>query len=114
MRHTFSVPLETVSLNRFKTIGHIARAWGFHDFNLMLTSIPQNFYPILYALSDPHPIAVFKATVLPDGSPIPDGERTYANACTIKVIHSELCADWQGFLTERYIAWVVWGTVSRF
>lgn len=46
---------------------------------------PQNYYPTLYALNDPLPIAVCKGDVLPDGSPIPDGERTYSNACTIKV-----------------------------
>lgn len=42
------------------------------------------FYPTLYALSDPHPIAVCKGTLLPDGSQVPEGERTYVNACTIK------------------------------
>ncbi|KAF9779652.1 WD40 repeat-like protein [Thelephora terrestris] len=52
--------------------------------NLGLTSTTQNFYPTLYALSDPHPIAICRGGVLPDGSPIPDGERTYSNACTIK------------------------------
>jgi len=43
-----------------------------------------NFYPTIYALNDLHPIAICKSTVLPDGSSIPGGERTYTNTCTIK------------------------------
>ncbi|EPS96551.1 hypothetical protein FOMPIDRAFT_1032367 [Fomitopsis schrenkii] len=42
------------------------------------------FGPTIYKTSDPYPIAVCAATTLPDGSPIPEGERTYANSCTIK------------------------------
>ncbi|KAF9645772.1 WD40 repeat-like protein [Thelephora ganbajun] len=56
--------------------------WDREGLRLSVTLL--NFYPTIYTLSDPHPIAVCKGTVLPDGSPIPDGERTYANACTIK------------------------------
>ncbi|KZT64278.1 WD40 repeat-like protein [Daedalea quercina L-15889] len=40
--------------------------------------------PTIYAVSDPYPVAVCTAATLPDGSPTPPGERTYANACTIK------------------------------
>lgn len=73
--------------------------------------ITQDFYPTIYALNDAHPIAVCKGSLLPDGSPIPDGERTYTNSCTIKVSHQS------GRLEEgadRSIAWVVWRTVSTF
>jgi len=57
-------------------------AWDREGLRLSVTLL--NFYPTLYALNDPHPIAVCKGEVLPDGGPIPDGERTYANTCTIK------------------------------
>ena len=75
--------------NRFKIIGHNART--LHSvfektISTELMLVTQNFYPTIYALNDPHPIAICKSTVLPDGSPIPRGERTYANACTIKVL----------------------------
>ncbi|KAH9841355.1 WD40 repeat-like protein [Rhodofomes roseus] len=40
--------------------------------------------PAIYSLSDPYPVAVCTAATLPDGSPIPPDERTYANSCTIK------------------------------
>lgn len=57
-------------------------AWDREGLRLSVTLL--NFYPTLYALNDPHPIAICKATVLPDGNPIPDGERAYSNGCTIK------------------------------
>lgn len=53
--------------------------------SLGLTFLIQNFYPTIYALNDPHPIGICNSSVLPDGTSIPDGERTYLNACTIKV-----------------------------
>ncbi|KAJ7160099.1 WD40 repeat-like protein [Mycena filopes] len=43
-----------------------------------------NYFPTIYALTDPDPVAVCSAAKLPDGTPIPPGERTYANACTMK------------------------------
>ncbi|KAI8994199.1 WD40 repeat-like protein [Trametes punicea] len=41
-------------------------------------------YPTLYALNDPHPIAMFSGRHRPDGSPVPSGERTWSNSCTMK------------------------------
>ncbi|KZT44597.1 WD40 repeat-like protein [Sistotremastrum suecicum HHB10207 ss-3] len=41
-----------------------------------------NFYPVIYGLSDPSPLAVLTADFLPDGSVIPEGERTYTNRAT--------------------------------
>ncbi|KAJ7022762.1 WD40 repeat-like protein [Mycena alexandri] len=43
-----------------------------------------NYFPTIYALIDPDPVAVCSAANLPDGTPIPPGQRTYANACTMK------------------------------
>ncbi|KAK7022106.1 WD40 repeat-like protein [Favolaschia claudopus] len=43
-----------------------------------------NFNPTIYNIHDSDPVAVCSAGSLPDGSPIPPGERTYANACTMK------------------------------
>ncbi|OCB84985.1 WD40 repeat-like protein [Sanghuangporus baumii] len=40
--------------------------------------------PTIYSISDPIPLAVCSGTNLPDGSPVPEGERTYKNACTMK------------------------------
>lgn len=72
--------------------------------------IAQSFYPTLYALSDPYPIAVCKGTLLPDGSQVPEGERTYANACTIKVLFPGYILEGRG--ADRRIAWVIWRTIS--
>ncbi|KAH9889761.1 WD40 repeat-like protein [Cubamyces lactineus] len=41
-------------------------------------------YPTLYALNDSFPIAMFSGRHLPDGSPVPPGERTWSNSCTMK------------------------------
>ncbi|KAJ7851678.1 WD40 repeat-like protein [Mycena olivaceomarginata] len=43
-----------------------------------------NYFPTIYSLSDADPVAVCSASNLPDGTPVPPGERTYANACTMK------------------------------
>ncbi|KAJ6611391.1 WD40-repeat-containing domain protein, partial [Mycena sp. CBHHK59/15] len=43
-----------------------------------------HYFPTIYALMDPHPVAVCSAPNLPDGTPVPPGERTYANSCTMK------------------------------
>ncbi|KAK2465717.1 hypothetical protein APHAL10511_002261 [Amanita phalloides] len=43
-----------------------------------------HYYPTIYTLSDPHPIAILSGNQLPDGSPIHPGERTYSNSCTMK------------------------------
>ncbi|KAH9936079.1 WD40 repeat-like protein [Fomitopsis serialis] len=49
-----------------------------------LAATMTHFSPTIYSLSDPYPIAVCTASTQPDGSPIPQGERSYANSCTIK------------------------------
>ncbi|KAI0354866.1 WD40 repeat-like protein [Trametes cingulata] len=41
-------------------------------------------YPTLYSLNDPYPIATFSGRYLPDGTPVPEGERTWSNSCTMK------------------------------
>ena len=74
-----------------------------------LTFSHQNFYPTIYMLNDPHPIAICKSTALPDGSPIPNGERTYANACTIKVSIPNFGF---GKCVYQIVAWLFWGTIS--
>ncbi|KAL5482695.1 hypothetical protein ACEPAI_9289 [Sanghuangporus weigelae] len=51
------------------------------------TKICVNFLhhlPTIYSISDPIPLAVCSGKNLPDGSPVPEGERTYKNACTMK------------------------------
>ncbi|KAF7364852.1 WD40 repeat-like protein [Mycena venus] len=45
---------------------------------------PKNYFPTIYSLTDADPVAVCSAANLPDGTPIPPGERTYANVCTMK------------------------------
>ncbi|KAI0365711.1 WD40 repeat-like protein [Pilatotrama ljubarskyi] len=52
-------------------------------------------YPTLYSLNDPYPIATFSGRHLPDGSPVPEGERTWSNSCTMK--H----ASFGGFGSDR-------------
>jgi len=49
-----------------------------------LAATMTHFCPTIYSLSDPYPIAVCSASTQPDGSPILQGERSYANSCTIK------------------------------
>ncbi|KAF8719093.1 hypothetical protein AX14_011463 [Amanita brunnescens Koide BX004] len=43
-----------------------------------------HYYPTIYTLSDPNPIAVLSGNKLPNGSTVPAGERTYSNSCTMK------------------------------
>ncbi|KAI0081531.1 WD40 repeat-like protein [Panus rudis PR-1116 ss-1] len=43
-----------------------------------------HYLPTIYALLDPFPIATCSGRNLPDGTPVPAGERTYSNSCTIK------------------------------
>jgi len=40
--------------------------------------------PTIYSLMDPRPLATCSGTNAPDGTPIPEGKRTYSNCCTIK------------------------------
>ncbi|KAJ7701447.1 WD40 repeat-like protein [Mycena rosella] len=41
-----------------------------------------HYFPTIYALMDPDPVAVCSASNLPDGTPIPSGAYTYANSCS--------------------------------
>ncbi|KAJ8593937.1 WD40 repeat-like protein [Rhizopogon salebrosus TDB-379] len=43
-----------------------------------------HYFPTIYALSDPHPLAICTGRNAPDGSPIPPSQRTYTNSCTMK------------------------------
>ncbi|KAF9533088.1 WD40-repeat-containing domain protein, partial [Crepidotus variabilis] len=43
-----------------------------------------HYFPTIYAVSDADPAAILKGNTLPDGSPIPEGERKYTNSCTMK------------------------------
>ncbi|KAJ7741331.1 WD40 repeat-like protein [Mycena metata] len=43
-----------------------------------------HYFPTIYALMDPDPVAVCSAANLPNGTPVPPEQRTYANACTMK------------------------------
>ncbi|KAJ7069459.1 WD40 repeat-like protein [Mycena amicta] len=43
-----------------------------------------NYFPTIYGLRDPDPIAVCSAPNLPNGTPVPMGARTYGNCSTIK------------------------------
>jgi len=43
-----------------------------------------HYLPTIYALSDPHPLAVCSGANSPDGQPILAGQRTYSNSCTMK------------------------------
>lgn len=47
--------------------------------------ISQNYYPIIYSISDSRPLAICSAGYLPNGTPVPSDQRTYSNSCTIKV-----------------------------
>lgn len=48
-------------------------------------ALVQHWFPTIYAISDPHPLAVLTGKNNPDGSPVNVGERTYSNSCTMKV-----------------------------
>lgn len=50
-----------------------------------LTGEAQQWYPVIYALNDPDPLAVCTGRNLPDGSLVPLGQRTYSNISTMKV-----------------------------
>lgn len=39
-------------------------------------------------MSDPDPVAVLSGNNLPDGTPNPQGKRTYSNVCTMKACSS--------------------------
>ncbi|KAI6020658.1 WD40 repeat-like protein [Pisolithus microcarpus] len=43
-----------------------------------------HWYPTIYALPDPYPLAICTGRNGPDGNPAPAGERTYSNSCTMK------------------------------
>ncbi|KAF8634162.1 hypothetical protein AX15_001030 [Amanita polypyramis BW_CC] len=43
-----------------------------------------HYYPTIYTLSDPNPVAVLTGDQSLNGSPVPPGERTYSNSCTMK------------------------------
>ncbi|KIL68001.1 hypothetical protein M378DRAFT_191493 [Amanita muscaria Koide BX008] len=43
-----------------------------------------HYYPTVYSLSDPNPVAVLTAKQLPNGSFVPPTEKTYSNSCTMK------------------------------
>ena len=55
-----------------------------HPFWPVLTPDFQNFLPVVYSTSDPYPIAVCSARYNPDGTPIPEGSKTYKSSATIK------------------------------
>ncbi|THH27002.1 hypothetical protein EUX98_g7186 [Antrodiella citrinella] len=40
--------------------------------------------PTIYSLMDPHPFATCSGANAPNGTPIPKGQRSYSNCCTIK------------------------------
>jgi len=44
----------------------------------------QHYYPTVYALSDPNPIAMLTGRCLSTGEPVAPCERTYSNSCTMK------------------------------
>ncbi|KAI0763562.1 WD40 repeat-like protein [Trametes elegans] len=41
-------------------------------------------HPALYAVNDSYPIATFSGRYQPDGTPVPAGDRTWSNSCTMK------------------------------
>ncbi|KIK92955.1 hypothetical protein PAXRUDRAFT_829466 [Paxillus rubicundulus Ve08.2h10] len=43
-----------------------------------------HWFPTIYALSDPHPLAVLTGHNNPDGTPVTPGKRTYSNSTTMK------------------------------
>ncbi|CAA7262966.1 unnamed protein product [Cyclocybe aegerita] len=43
-----------------------------------------HYLPTIYSISDPNPIAVLSGQRLPDGTPLPPGQRGYSNSCTMK------------------------------
>lgn len=43
-----------------------------------------HYFPTIYALSDPHPLAICTGHNAPDGTPISPSQRTYTNSCTMK------------------------------
>jgi WD repeat-containing protein 22 len=55
------------------------------------TATLQHHFPTLYALSDPHPLAICSGKNLPDGTPTSSSkDGAYVNSCTIKVINTVL------------------------
>lgn len=51
----------------------------------LLTIGDKHYYPIIYALNDPEPLAICTGRNLPGGSPVPPEQRTYCNISTMKV-----------------------------
>lgn len=43
-----------------------------------------HYFPTIYAMSDPHPLAICTGRNTPDGTPISPPQRTYTNSCTMK------------------------------
>ncbi|KIP10171.1 hypothetical protein PHLGIDRAFT_28569 [Phlebiopsis gigantea 11061_1 CR5-6] len=50
------------------------------------------YLPTIYSIVDPYPIAVCSGQMQPNGDPIPSGERSYSNCCTIK--HGSFGGPW--------------------
>ncbi|KAJ7486235.1 WD40 repeat-like protein [Mycena galericulata] len=57
---------------------------AFNRDGTMLGVTMLHYFPTIYGLTDPDPLAVCSAPNLPDGALVPSSERTYANACTMK------------------------------
>ncbi|KAG2101108.1 WD40 repeat-like protein [Suillus discolor] len=43
-----------------------------------------HYFPTIYAMSDPHPLAICTGRNTPDGTPISPPQRSYTNSCTMK------------------------------
>ncbi|KAG2057658.1 WD40 repeat-like protein [Suillus hirtellus] len=43
-----------------------------------------HYFPTIYAMSDPHPLAICTGRNTPDGTPVSPPQRSYTNSCTMK------------------------------
>ncbi|KAJ7617516.1 WD40 repeat-like protein [Mycena polygramma] len=81
------VQIYNTKLSR-RSVGHLSNpdtsSIAFNRQGTQLGVTMLNYYPTIYALTDPDPVAVCSAVNRPDGTPIPPGERSYGNACTMK------------------------------
>lgn len=65
-----------------------------------------NFFPTIYSLGDPAPLAICSGRRRPGGDDIPSGERTYVNTCTMKVGPKALALYF--IIDGTYVARLFW------
>ncbi|EIM81489.1 WD40 repeat-like protein [Stereum hirsutum FP-91666 SS1] len=61
-----------------------ASSISFDSEGTKLAVVLLHYYPTIYSIKYPYPLATCSGSNLPDGSPVPPGTRKFSNSCTVK------------------------------